>query len=83
MTYQISIKDFKNAIKQMKSNVVVVKCADHMFASLQFLMKDDGTPYYTAQYQVGNINRCLGDNYPVDILVKEFNFAMLSYSENQ
>lgn len=83
MTYQVSLKDFRNAIMHMKSNIAVVRCADYMFASLQFLMTEDGTPYYTAQYQVGNISRCLGDNYPVDRLVKEFNSAMLSYSEKQ
>lgn len=83
MTYQVSVKDFRDAIAQMKSNIAVVKCADNMFASIQFLTKEDGTPYYTVQYQVGNVCRALGDNYPVSQLVKEFNSMMLSYSENQ
>ena len=81
MTYQVSIKDFKKAISEMKSNIAVVKCAEHMFASIQFLTNDDGTPYYTASYNVGNVNHCLGDNYPINCLVKDFNNAMANYAE--
>lgn len=85
MVYQISIKDVKKALDNASKNIICVVCSENprMSCYLQFNMKDDGTIYTTSGYQVANTCVNLGENIPVDYLVKKFNEAMVDYDDRE
>lgn len=84
MVYQITIKDVQKALGTCQKNgVAVVVCsnAPQMSLAISFHIKDDGTVYYSPSYQVGNLNRCLPENYNLLAAIAEFNSEMRKYDD--
>lgn len=83
MTYQISIKDVRNAIESMTSNKAELICRDTPRVSLgiTILTREDGAIYTKPFYQIGNNKVELKDNMPIKVLVREFNAAMLKFDQ--
>ena len=82
MVYQITIKDVQKALQTCQKNgVAVVVCsnAPRMSFAVSFHIKDDGTVWFSPSYQVGNLNRCLPENYNLLTAIYEFNSDMRKY----
>lgn len=84
MYFQVSVKDFQNAIRRMTSNHATVVCCKNpqIFASMVFEVNDDGEIVIGSSYQVDRTSVCLGRNVPIKTLVEKFNEAIRSYVES-
>ena len=84
MTYQIGPKDVQKAIWNMKSNIALIVLSENPRISfhVQFLCREDGTPYCTSGYQIENTNVCY-ETTPVKEVIKIFNEELLKWDSNK
>lgn len=85
MYFQVSTKDFQNAVKRMASNHATVICCRNprMSATIKFNVDDNGEIYSESSYNVGTGSVNLGRNVQLNVLVNKFNEAMREYIDNE
>lgn len=84
MYFQVSLKDFQNAIRKTDRNVVKVTCCKNpqIFASIVFDIDDNGEVFTGYSYQVDRVSVDLGRNVPMSTFVNKFNEAIRKYIDS-